>query len=136
MIRSNQPIFSVIIPMYNVAKYLRQCLDSVLAQTFENFEVVCVDDGSPDHSVDIVETYDDARIRIVRQENMGLAAARNTGINASRGLFLALLDADDYWHPEKLSRHYAHFQANPQLGISYSASAFIDESGAELGIGQ
>ncbi len=136
MTNTSQPIFSVIIPIYNVAQYLRQCIDSVLEQRFSNFEVICVDDGSPDESVAILESYDDPRMRIVRQENMGLAAARNTGIHASRGLFIALLDADDYWHPEKLTRHYKHLQLNPGLAISYSASAFVDADGKPLGIGQ
>ncbi len=133
---SSQPIFSVVIPVYNVARYLRQCLDSVLAQRFTNFEIICVDDGSPDDSVAIIASYDDARIRLVRQENRGLAAARNTGINASRGIYLALLDADDFWHPDKLSKHYRHLQLHPEIAISYSASAFVDEAGKALGIGQ
>lgn len=132
----SNPIFSVVIPVYNVEKYIDECLQSVLNQTFKSFEVVCVDDGSPDSSIEKIRCYEDPRIRIVRQENKGLAAARNTGINASRGMFVALLDSDDFWHPEKLERHYYHMRGDQTIGISYSASLFVDENSKKIGIGQ
>ncbi len=131
-----KPIFSVVIPVYNVAEYIKKCLDSVLAQTFSSFEIVCVNDGSPDNSVELIQQYSDPRIRIINQKNKGLAAARNTGINASRGIFVALLDSDDFWAPTKLSKHFRHLQSDPQIGISYSASHFVDGKGQRLGIGQ
>lgn len=131
-----KPIFSVVIPVYNVAKYINKCLDSVLSQTFKSFEIICVDDGSPDNSVELIKRYNDPRIRIISQVNMGLSAARNTGINASRGMFIALLDSDDYWAPSKLIKHFKHLQKDQKLGISYSASHFIDDNGKPLGIGQ
>lgn len=130
------PIFSVVVPVYNVAKYLPTCLDSVLAQTFKNFEVICVNDGSTDHSLSVLNSYSNARIRIITQKNMGLAAARNTGIQASRGLFVALLDSDDFWHPEKLAEHFSHFKFAPNVDISYSASLFVNEDDECLGVGQ
>lgn len=130
------PLISVVIPCYNVADYIRGCLKSVLAQTFKSFEVICVNDGSPDNSVEMIETFKDPRIRIINQQNRGLAGARNTGINASRGIYVALLDADDLWHPQKLEMHFKHLQLNPQVGISYSASEFMDEQGNKLRIGQ
>lgn len=130
------PIFSVVVPVYNVAQYIEECLNSVLNQTFTNFEIVCVDDGSPDNSVELIERFDDPRIRIVRQENRGLAAARNTGINASRGMFVALLDSDDFWHPEKLERHFHHMKNDQSIGVSYSASLFVDENSKLMGVGQ
>lgn len=130
------PIFSVVIPVYNVSSYIEKCIQSVLDQTFNSFEIICVDDGSPDNSVALIEKINDSRIRIIRQKNRGLSGARNTGINASRGIFIALLDADDLWLPSKLSAHYKHFQTGVNIGISYSASDFIDESGKHLGIGQ
>lgn len=133
---SMNPIFSVVIPVYNVAEYIEECLTSVLKQTFTNFEIVFVDDGSPDDSIEIIRKFTDSRIRIVHQENRGLAAARNTGINASRGLYVALLDSDDYWHPEKLAYHFKHMRNDPTIDVSYSASLFVDESSRELGIGQ
>ncbi len=136
MKNSITPIISVVIPMYNVEAYIKTSLDSVLAQSFKAFEIICVDDGSPDNSVDIVKRYNDPRIRIVSQRNRGLAAARNTGINHARAPFVALLDADDYWHSDKLALHIEHLYNNPQLGVSYSASRFIDEDGNLLNLGQ
>ncbi len=132
----NAPFISVVVPMYNVEKYIRTCLDSILAQTFDDFEVICVDDGCSDNTVAIVESYTDRRIRIVAQRNRGLAAARNTGINASSAPFVALLDSDDYWHPEKLEKHFRHLCDNPMVGVSYSSSRFVDEEGNDMGLGQ
>lgn len=136
MKQPGRPIFSVVIPVYNVERYIERCIDSVLAQTFRSFEIICVDDASPDNSVALVENYDDPRIRIVHQQNRGLAGARNTGINHSAGIFIALLDGDDFWEPQKLEAHFRHLQRNPLVDISYSASAFVDESGQPMGVGQ
>ena len=136
LITQYYPIFSVVIPMYNVSRYIEQCIQSVLDQSFENFEIVCVDDGCSDDTVKKVQAFDDERIRLVCQKNRGLSGARNTGINASRGIYVALLDADDFWHQDKLQSHYDHFNSNPEVGVSYSASSFIDEEGELLGIGQ
>jgi len=130
------PLFSVVIPCYKVANYIGDCLESVLAQTFQSFEIICVDDGSPDSTVEIIKQYSDDRIRIIHQINRGLSGARNTGINATRGIFVALLDADDLWLPTKLEKHFKHLQSNPDIGISYSASEFIDEDGKAMGLGQ
>lgn len=130
------PIFSVVIPCYKVNDTIESCLESVLAQSFKSFEIICVDDGCPRRSFELIERYQDQRIRIVHQENRGLAAARNTGINASKGIFIALLDGDDLWHPDKLALHFKHLQMRPKVGVSYSASEFIDEAGKPLGVGQ
>lgn len=131
-----KPYISVVIPMYNVEDYIRTSLESVLNQTFEEFEVICVDDGGSDKSVEIVSKYDDPRIRIVSQKNRGLAGARNTGIHNARAAFVAFLDADDYWHPEKLEEHFKHLCENPNIGVSYSQSRFIDDNGKLLSMGQ
>ena len=131
-----KPVFSVVVPIYNVEKYVEECIQSVLDQTYSNFEIICVDDGSPDLSISLVQQFNDPRIRIVRQKNRGLAAARNTGINASRGLYIALLDSDDFWHPSKLAQHFKHLNSNPKLGVSYSASLFVDDHSKPLGLGQ
>ncbi|GLS24334.1 glycosyltransferase family 2 protein [Marinibactrum halimedae] len=130
------PIVSVVVPMYNVQKYIATCLESILGQTYRYFEVVCVNDGCTDNTVAIANSFKDDRIRIVHQRNQGLAAARNTGINHAKGLYIALLDSDDCWHPKKLELHVKHLHDNPRVGISYSASIFIDESGKKMGIGQ
>ena len=133
---ASQPIFSVVIPVFNVERYINTCLDSVLAQTFSNFEVICVIDGSTDDSLERISEYSDPRIRIICQENKGLAAARNTGINHSRGIYVALLDADDYWLAGKLAAHAKHLSNNAQVDVSYSASLFVDSENGKLGIGQ
>ncbi|MDO4649225.1 MAG: glycosyltransferase, partial [Eubacteriales bacterium] len=102
--REDNPLVSVIVPVYNVERYLSECLDSVLKQTYKNYEVVCVNDGSTDGSVKILEEYasKDARIRILSQENGGLSAARNHGLKEAKGKYLLFLDSDDLWLPTTL----------------------------------
>ena len=124
------PNVSVIMPVFNVASFVAQAVQSVLDQSFEDFELIIIDDCSPDQSVAICESFDDARIRIVRHTvNRGLAGARNTGVREARGNYLAFLDSDDYWHPDKLSLHLKHLSENSEIGISFSRSAFVDEQG-------
>ncbi|MBQ1467331.1 MAG: glycosyltransferase family 2 protein [Solobacterium sp.] len=100
------PEVSVVINMYNSEKYLRKCIDSVLAQTFTDFELILVNDGSKDHSLDICKEYaeKDKRIRIVDKENGGLADARNAGLDAAKGKYLEFIDADDWIEPELLEK--------------------------------
>ncbi|BFM39459.1 glycosyltransferase family 2 protein [Synechocystis sp. LKSZ1] len=129
-------LVSVIVPVYNVEVYLADTIRSVLAQTYPHFELILVDDESPDQSVAIAECFTDPRLKIVRQKNRGLAGARNTGIRHAQGDYLAFLDADDLWLPEKLAKHVQHLDANPQVGISFSRSAFIDQAGQSLGLYQ
>lgn len=130
------PMISVVIPMFNVSQYIEESIRSVLCQTFHNFELILVDDGCTDDTLTKVEMFNDSRIRLIKQQNRGLSGARNTGIDASRGFYVALLDADDFWSPEKLAKHLNHLNMNPNIGISYSQSLFIDESSKLLGIGQ
>lgn len=99
------PTVSVVIPTYNRAEAVRRAVDSVLAQTLDDLEVIVVDDASTDSVCDTVEGYDDPRLRLFRHEtNRGGSAARNTGIEHARGEYVAFLDSDDEWHPEKLER--------------------------------
>jgi len=130
------PIVSIIIPMYNVGKYIEQSIKSVLKQTYHHFELILVDDGCLDDTLNQVNKFSDPRIRIIHQKNRGLSGARNTGIEAARGLYVALLDADDYWSKDKLAKHIKHLSANPKVGVSYSSSLFINEEGVLLGVGQ
>ncbi|MGR3803249.1 glycosyltransferase family 2 protein [Marinibacterium profundimaris] len=128
------PKCSIIVPAFNAAPTLLETLDSLLAQTFPDFEVILVDDGSTDATRRLAEAYcADPRMRVVRQINRGAAAARNTGIAAARGRYIGFCDADDAWHPEKLARHVAHLDANPDIGVSFSAAALVDEAGRPLG---
>ena len=99
-----QPKISIIIPMYNVEKYLHRCLDSVLNQTFKNWQAICVDDGSPDKSGDIAEEYakKDKRFIVVHKENGGLSDARNAGFPYAKGKYVMYLDSDDFIHPQTM----------------------------------
>lgn len=102
------PAISVIIPVYNVEKYLRRCLDSVLNQAFSDWEAICVNDGSPDNSADILKEYAerDARFKIVTKENGGLSDARNAGMRVAEGDFILFLDSDDFIHPQTMEIAY------------------------------
>lgn len=130
------PTVSVIMPVYNTAKYIEAAIDSVLAQTFTNFELLIIDDEGSDNSIDLCRAYDDRRIRIISQRNRGLAGARNTGIRNAAGEFIALLDSDDIWEPSKLEQHVAHLRSRPDVGVSYAASTMIDDDGNFLRIVQ
>jgi glycosyltransferase involved in cell wall biosynthesis len=130
------PIVTVVIPMFNVEKYIERCIISVLEQTFKNFEVICVDDGCSDNTLNILKQFTDPRLRLIKQQNRGLAGARNTGIQAAKGIYIALLDSDDCWASQKLIEHVAHLNNNPQVGVSYCPSLFIDENNNMMGVGQ
>lgn len=127
------PLVSVVVPVYNGAKYVRAALDSALGQTYPAVEVVAVDDGSTDESAAVLASYG-SRLVVVRQPNAGVAAARNAGIQASRGELIAFLDQDDWWLPEKIERQVACFQAEPQVGLIHTgvlqyserAATFVD----------
>jgi len=127
------PKVTVVIPAYNVENFIAHSLRSVLAQTFVDFEVIVVNDGSTDRTLDVVAGFADSRVRAVTQRNRGLAGARNTGIRQARGRYIAFLDADDLWHPDKLARHVAHLDARPGVGVSYCPSILIDDAGAPMG---
>lgn len=102
------PEISIIIPCYKVEKYLRRCLDSVLAQTFQDWEAICVDDGSPDEYGNILDEYAsrDGRIKVIHQENQGLSMARNNGKKLAMGDYIYFLDSDDAMHPQLLEVAY------------------------------
>lgn len=125
---------SVIMPVYNVEAYVADAVQSVLDQTYENFELIVVDDGGTDGSMDIVRRFQDDRICIVSQPNRGLAGARNTGILNSNGSFVALLDSDDRWHRDKLMLHAIHLRTNRSVDVSYSGSRMIDAEGNSLSV--
>ncbi|MFT6407545.1 MAG: glycosyltransferase involved in cell wall biosynthesis [Arenicella sp.] len=128
------PLVSVVIPVYNVERYIEEALDSVLAQTYQNIEVLIVDDASPDKSISIVQVnYSDPRIRIIRQENRGLAGARNTGIRNANGRYLAFLDSDDFWNETKLAQHIELMLQHSHCGVSFCSSAFVDDNSQFLG---
>lgn len=110
------PLISCIIPTYNGEKFLREAIDSILEQTYWPIEIIVADDGSKDGTAAVAKSYGDP-VRFITQETAGPAATRNLGIQAAKGEFLAFLDADDLWHPEKLERQFAHFQEQPKLDL-------------------
>lgn len=110
-------MISVVIPLYNKEKQIAHTLQSVFNQTFQNFEVVIVDDGSTDGSVAEVEKLSDSRIRLIHQKNAGVAAARNRGIEEAKGDLIAFLDADDEWKPEYLATQYHLSQKYPNCSV-------------------
>jgi glycosyltransferase involved in cell wall biosynthesis len=126
-------LVSVIVPTYKAEKYIAKTIKSVLAQTYSRFELIIVDDESPDRSIEICQKFQDPRIKIISQKNRGLAGARNTGIRHAQGDYLAFLDADDLWLPEKLEKHVQHLESSPQVGISFSRSEFIDSEDRSIG---
>lgn len=126
-------LVSVVIPSYNMAQYLPQAVQSVLAQSYTNLEVQIIDDGSNDDTPEVVQQWQaDPRVRVHRQPNGGLPHARNQGIALTRGPFIALLDADDTWVPDKLSRQMALFQGRPEVGVVYSSYQRMDSAGQPL----
>ncbi|MGS0692261.1 glycosyltransferase family 2 protein [Shewanella sp. 30m-9] len=128
---------SVVMPVYNVEAFVEDAINSVLSQTFENFELILVNDCSSDSSLQICQQFNEARIRIINHEsNLGLAAARNTGIRHAIGQYVAFLDSDDMWHSEKLQQHINHLDNNPEVGISFSRSLFISSEGQRMNIYQ
>ncbi len=129
---TKQALVSVIVPSYNASRYISETLESVLSQTYRNFEVIVVDDGSKDNTPDIVADYArrDSRIRLVNQPNSGCGAARNRGIAEASGEFIAPLDADDVWYPQKLEKQVASLERNGEnWGLTYCWSKSINERG-------
>ncbi len=124
---------SIIIPAYNSMKFLPETLASVWQQTFSDFEVLIVDDGSSDNIKEWVSQIDDARLKLIAQVNQGASAARNTGIKAARGEYIAFLDADDIWMPTKLETHVSYLDKNPDVGLVYSWTAITDAEGKPTG---
>ena len=112
-----EPLISIIMPCYNGQAFLAEAIESVLGQTLRGFELIVVDDGSTDGSAEILRGYGD-RIRVVRQSNKGVSAARNVGMRESAGEFIAFLDTDDYWHREFL-QHMVAGMENPATAIAY-----------------
>jgi glycosyltransferase involved in cell wall biosynthesis len=120
-------LVSIVVPCYNYAHYLGYTLENVRGQRYPHWECIVVDDGSTDHTDEVAEQFrsGDARFRYIRQENKGLSGARNTGIAASRGKYIQLLDSDDLIHPDKLAIQVAILESDERIGITYGKSLFF-----------
>lgn len=128
------PKVSVLIPSYNHAHYLVYALDSVVSQSFSDWEVIVIDDGSTDDTQRVTAQFDDPRIKYIYQENRGLSAARNTGIQAANADIIALLDADDIWRVNYLETMLAPLDSQPEAVAVYCGFLYIDENGQDVGI--
>lgn len=125
-----EPQVSVIIATYNYGRFIREAIESALAQTFGNFEIAVIDDGSTDNTWDVVRPYlDDKRLRYHKTNHLGQPGAKNTGIRLTSAPLVAFLDADDIWLPTKLEKQIGVFRANPEVGVVYSRNVLIDEEG-------
>ena len=124
---------SIIVPVYNAEKFIKETIRSVLSQTKQEWELLLVDDCSTDSSASIIESFDDDRIRLIKMEdNLGAYAARNRGVKEAEGRYIAFLDADDLWEPEKLEHEYA-FMTERNAGFVFTGYEFADENGVGKG---
>ncbi|HAA29251.1 MAG TPA: glycosyl transferase family A [Cyanobacteria bacterium UBA8553] len=123
------PTISVIIPAYNAEKTILETITSVIQQTYSNWEMIVINDGSTDRTLELLSTVKDARIKIFSYPNGGVPVARNHGLNHATGDFIAFLDADDLWTPDKLELQLAKLQQHPEAGVVYSWAYYMDETG-------
>ncbi|MBE8966025.1 glycosyltransferase [Nostocales cyanobacterium LEGE 12452] len=128
------PKISVIIPAYNAERTIAETINSVQQQTFADFELIIINDGSKDRTIEIVESIKDERLQIFSYENGGLPVARNRGISHATSEFIAFLDADDLWTADKLELQLMALEKNPEAGVAYSWTCFmdVDEQGKPL----
>ncbi|AST93383.1 MULTISPECIES: glycosyltransferase family 2 protein [Sutcliffiella] len=130
---NNNPLISIVTPAYNSEAYIKDAIDSVLKQTYVNWEMIIVDDCSKDKTVEMVRQYSDPRIKLVQlSKNSGPAVARNTAMENARGRYLAFLDSDDQWLPEKLEKQLLHMQEN-DIAFSFTKYMKVDEDGKDIG---
>jgi glycosyltransferase involved in cell wall biosynthesis len=130
---TNQPKVSVIVPAYNAMKYLPETLDSILKQTFTNFEVLIINDGSSDNIIEWCTQITDPRVKLISQQNMGLSSARNTGIKYSQGEYIALLDSDDTWVKTKLAKQVEFFKNHPSVDLVHTWIELMNEQSISTG---
>ena len=128
------PKISVIIPVYNTESYLSRCLDSVLSNTYENLEVICVNDGSTDNSINILDNYkfSDERVIVINQKNSGVSAARNAGLNVATGEYIAFIDSDDWVHTQYFEILLFAMSCNDSDVAACQYSQVSEESGDHI----
>ncbi len=127
------PKVSVVIPAYNAMAFLPETLESVLKQTFTDFEVLIVNDGSSDHIVEWATNITDPRVKLISQENQRVSVARNTGIANAQGEYIAFLDADDLWEPTKLEKQVRCLDDQPEVGLVYTWTLLVDQDNNPTG---
>ncbi len=132
---ASRPQVSVLIPVYNREHLISEALDSVLRQSFRDFEILVIDDGSTDRSAELVYAYSDPRIRVIHNaKNLGIPRTRNRAVEAALGRFIAWMDSDDIAHPERLERQVAFLKAHPRVAAVGSFARWIDATGRAMGV--
>jgi glycosyltransferase involved in cell wall biosynthesis len=130
-----KPQISVIMPVYNGEKYLKEAIESILNQTFKDFELILINDGSTDSSEKIIKSFTDERIVYIDNgKNLGLAASFNAGIDAARGQYIARMDADDISLPTRFEKQFSYLERKPHIGIVGSGIVIIDENGRKMAV--
>lgn len=130
---ANQPLVSVITPTYNRADFIGEAVESVLSQTYPNFEFLIVDDGSEDNTAAVLEPYlADRRVKLFRQDNQGQSIARNLALAEATGEFICFLDSDNYWPLDKLEKQVRVFEQHPDTDVLYGDNVIINELGQEI----
>ena len=129
-----QPLVSAVVPAYNAARTLRAAVESILLQTVGDIEVIVVDDGSEDDTAEVARAIADPRVRLISQANLGASAARNAGIHSARGRYIAFLDADDLWLPDKLARQLALLHSRPDVHAVHCGAIYVDDELRELSV--
>ncbi len=124
---NHAPPISVIMPVYNGEKYLKEAIESILNQTFRDFEFIIINDGSTDKTLEIIQSFADPRIRLINQENKGIICSLNKGIAESRGKYIARMDADDISLPERFEKQYKFLENNQEYGIIGATFLIINE---------
>lgn len=126
-----EPAFTVIVPTYNREHFLKRTVDSILAQTFKDFELIIVDDGSVDNTQELVRSYDDHRIIYMYKENGGINSARNMGLQCARGEYIAFCDSDDCWMPAKLEKHMCKYSEDREIKAVYDLTGILTQENGE-----
>jgi glycosyltransferase involved in cell wall biosynthesis len=126
------PVVSIIMPTYNRAEFISAAISSVLRQTYESFELIVIDDGSTDETAQVIRSFTDQRVLFVRQANHGRSAARNRALGMARGRYIAFLDSDDEYLPDKLSLQVAYMDRHPDIGMIYTSAQCINAAGEPL----
>ncbi|MDY9918633.1 MAG: glycosyltransferase [Proteiniphilum sp.] len=131
--KTKDPLVSIILPVFNAESYVNYAIESILEQTYDNYELIIINDGSTDQSLKIINSYQDSRIVLINRENKGLAISLNEGLNIAKGTYIARMDADDVCLPTRLEKQIEYFVKNPQTVLLGTGAELIDINGNTIG---
>tara|TARA_R110000765_G_C18962354_1_gene609546 strand:- start:3936 stop:4847 length:912 start_codon:yes stop_codon:yes gene_type:complete len=126
------PLVSVVMPIFNAQNYISKALESILHQTYQNLEIIVINDGSTDSSREILESFNDPRIKLISRENRGLIATLNEGIALSSGMYIARMDADDICYPARIERQVEYLESHKDIGVLFTGLEYIDAKGSVI----